>query len=178
MAALKGKKLAFVKTGCRDSDFLDNALLDGEVRTAVFFGATVDRADAAGAVAAVRDYKVADAVLAPAAAARGLSKVFDAGAVPNPGFVVLNKALPQPVIDKTREAVLAYGREGGIDGWRGAAGYGGLAGRMSARPRRGVFAAPELVRLDDQDVLIVPAPKFERATIRQHFWEPTPVSSQ
>jgi hypothetical protein len=178
VSALKGKRLAFVKTGCRDTDFLDNALLDGEVRTSVYFGSSVDRADAAGAVAAVRDYKVADAVLAPSSAARGLARVFDAGSVPNPGFVVLNKGLAQPVVDKTREAVLAYGGEGGIDGWRGAASYGGLAGRMGARPRRGVFAAPDVVRLDEQDVLIVPAPKFELATIKQHFWEPTPMAAQ
>jgi len=29
------------------------------------------------------------------------------------------------------------------------------------------------VRVDDQDVLVVPTSKFAEAPVRQHFWEPT-----
>lgn len=173
LAGLKGKKLAYVKTGCRDAEFLDNAMLDGEVKTASFFGALVEKPDVAGAVSTVRDVKAADAVFAPAAQARGLSKIYDAGAVPNPGFVVL-KPGPQPFMDQVREAVLAYGSGGGIDGWRAATptAYSGLGGRLGARPKRLVFAPPEVVRLDDPDVLVVPQSKFEQAPVKQHFWEP------
>lgn len=173
LAALKGKKLAYVKTGCRDGEFLDNAMLDGEVKTASFFGALVEKPDVAGAVLTVRDVKAADAVFAPAAQARGLTKVYDAGAVPNPGFVVL-KPGPQPFMDQVRDAVLGYGSGGGIDGWRAAApaAYSGLGGRLGARPKRLIFAPPEVVRLDDPDVLVVPASRFEQAPVKQHFWEP------
>src|SRR5262249_28811248 len=66
LTALKGKKLAFAGTGCRDADFLDNALLNGELKTKAFFAVVMEKPDVAGAVAAVRDYKSADAVFAPA----------------------------------------------------------------------------------------------------------------
>jgi hypothetical protein len=173
LASLKGKKLAYVKTGCRDGEFLDNAMLDGEVKTGSFFGALVEKPDVAGAVSTVRDVKAADAVFAPAAQARGLSKVYDAGPVPNPGFVVLKPA-PAAFMEQVREAVLGYGSGGGIDGWRAAAPalYSGLGGKFGARPKRLVFAPPEVVRLDDPDVLVVPQSRFEQAPVKQHFWEP------
>jgi hypothetical protein len=177
LAGLKKKKLAFVRTGCRDSDFLDNAMLASEIKSAAFFAAVVDKPDAAGAVAAVRDYKAADAVFAPTAQARGLTKVYDGGSVPNPGFVALNKALPAPVVEAVKQAVLGYGGGGGIDGWRPAqvGPYTSLAGRMGARVKRAVFAPAEVVRLDDQDVVVMPPSRFEQATVKQHFWEPRPV---
>jgi hypothetical protein len=171
LATLKGKKLAYVKTGCRDGDFLDNAMLDGEVKTDAFFGALVDKPDVAAAVLTVRDYKAADAVFAPASQARGLSRVYDAGAVPNPGFVVLR---PLANVDAVREAVVGYGSGGGIDGWRAAAPgiYATLGGRLSPRVKRLVFAAPDVVRLDDPDILTLPASRWDQATVSQHFWDP------
>ncbi|HKA91720.1 MAG TPA: hypothetical protein VKE22_28850 [Haliangiales bacterium] len=175
LAGLKGKKLAYVRTGCRDNDFLDNAMLGGEVKAQSYFGSLVDKPDVSGAVLAVRDYKQADAVFAPAAQAKGLTKVFDVGPVPAPGFVVLAKGLPAPVLEQVKDAVLGYGGGGGIDGWKAASqqGYTVLSGRMAPRTRRPVFAAPEVVRVDDQDVLVVPTSKFAEAPVRQHFWEPT-----
>lgn len=174
LATLKGKKLVTVKTGCRDTDFLDNAMLESEVKTASYFGSLVEKPDVAGAVATVRDYKAADAVFAPAGQARGLTKVYDAGAVPNAGFVAL-KTFPAATQDAVRDAVLAYGAGGGIDGWRAAAqaSYAGLGARMGARSRRPVFAVPDVVRLDDQDVLVLPASRYEQVTVKQHFWEPS-----
>jgi hypothetical protein len=174
LASLKGKKLVYVKTGCRDTDFLDNAMLDGEVKTAAFFGQLVDKPDVTAAVLTVRDYKAADAVFAPAGQARGLSRTYDAGAVPNPGLVAL-KALPGPVLEQVKDAVVGYGGGGGIDGWRGAApgGYAALGGRMGTRVKKLVFAPPEVVRIDDQDIVVMPQPKFEQASVKQHFWEPT-----
>jgi hypothetical protein len=175
LAGLKGKKLAYVRTGCRDNEFLDNAMLGGEVKAQSYFGALVDKPDVSGAVLAVRDYKQADAVFAPAAQAKGLTKVFDVGTIPAPGFVVLSKTLPAPVVEQVKDAVLGYGGGGGIDGWKAASqqGYAALSGRMGARLRRPVFAAPDVVRVDDQDVLVVPTSKFAEAPVRQHFWEPT-----
>lgn len=174
LATLKGKKLVTVKTGCRDTDFLDNAMLESEVKTASYFGSLVEKPDVAGAVATVRDYKAADAVFAPAGQARGLTKVYDAGTVPNAGFVAL-KTFPAATQDAVRDAVLAYGAGGGIDGWRAAAqaSYAGLGARMGARSRRPVFAVPDVVRLDDQDLLVLPASRYEQATVKQHFWEPS-----
>ena len=31
----------------------------------------------------------------------------------------------------------------------------------------------DVVRIDDQDVLVMPQSKFDLATVKQHFWEPT-----
>ncbi len=175
LAALKGKKLSYVRTGCRDTDFLDNAMLGGEVKAQSYFGVLVDKPDVSGAVLAVRDYKQADAVFAPAAQAKGLTKVFDVGPVPAPGFVVLAKGLAPALLEQVKDAVLGYGGGGGIDGWKVASqqGYSVLSGRMAARTRRPVFAAPDVVRVDDQDVLVVPTSKFAEAPVRQHFWEPS-----
>lgn len=176
LASLKGKKLAYVKTSCRDGEFLDNAMLDGEVKTAAFFGALVDKPDVTAAVLAVRDYMSADAVFAPAAQARGLSRTYDAGSVPNPGFVAL-RTFTGPVLEQARDAVLGYGGGGGIDGWRAATpgAYTTLGGRMGTRVKKLVFAPPEIVRIDDQDILLLPPARTEQAGIKQHFWEPTRI---
>ena len=178
LASLAGKKLAYVRTGCRDSDFLDNAMLDGEVKTSAFFGALIDKPDVTAAVLTVRDYRQADAVFAPASQARGLARVYDAGPVPNPGFVAL-KSHPTALLDGVRDAVLSYGSGGGIDGWRPAApaAYAALGGRLQARPKRLVFAPPDIVRLGEGDVLVLPASRYEQATVKQHFWEPSPVTT-
>jgi hypothetical protein len=176
LQALRGKKLVYVRTGCRDVDFLDNAMLGGEVRTQAFFGALVDKPDVAGAVLTVRDYRAADAVFAPALQARGLVKAYDAGTVPNPGLVIL-RPVAQPFVEQVRAAVLGYGSGGGIEGWRAGVptGYSAMAQRMSRREKRLVLAAPEVVRLDDSDVLVLPASRWEQAaTVRHHFWEPAP----
>ena len=42
MQALRGKKLAFVATGCGDNAFIDNAMLESEV-DATFFAARAVR---------------------------------------------------------------------------------------------------------------------------------------
>jgi hypothetical protein len=168
---LKGKKLAYVKTECRDADFLDNAMLDSEAKTKSWFSSLVDKPDVAGAVLAVKDYKAADAVFAPAGQAKGLTRIFDAGAVPNPGFVVLTKTAAATV-EQVKAAVLGYGAGGGIDGWKAATSYSGLSNDLGVKPKRAVFAPPEVVRMEDQDVLILPASEFATAVVKQHFWEP------
>ncbi len=171
-AALKGKKLAYVKTECRDADFLDNAMLDSEAKSKTLFAALVDKPDVTGAVLAVKDYKAADAVFAPVNQAKGLNKVYESGSVPNPGFVVVGKGMAAATLQQVKEAVLGYGAGGGIDGWKGAASYGGLSNDLGAKVKRPVFAPPEVVRMEDQDVLVLPNSEFATATVKQHFWEP------
>jgi hypothetical protein len=146
-------------------------MLDGEVNTQAFFGTLVDKPDVAAAVLTVRDYKAADAVFAPASQARGLTRIYDAGLVPNPGFVVLK---PSANLEQVKEAVLGLGSGGGFDGWRPAAPaiYAAFGGRLAPRPKRLVFAPPDVVRLDDADVLVLPESKWEQATVKQHFWVP------
>jgi hypothetical protein len=169
---LKGKRLAYLETSCNDMGFLDNALLDSEAKVKVHFGALVSKADAAAAVAAVGVLKQADAVFVPTGAGKGLTRVFDAGSVPNPAFVQMNKSLPAAVVTGAQQAVLSYGAILGIDGWKAAVSYAGLGGQLSFRAKRPVFATPEVVRVDDQDILVIPQSKYDRTKARQHFYEP------
>ena len=93
MQALKGKKLAFVATGCNDAGFVDNAMLESEVDAGVLRRAhrqaRSDRRDRRGRVVQDR----AGGVRA-GRRGKGLTKVFDTGAVPNPAFVELSGKLP------------------------------------------------------------------------------------
>ncbi len=175
MQALKGKKLAYVQTGCNDNAFIDNAMLDSEVDPA-FFAARVGKPDITAAVAEVASYKGATAVFAPVGTQKGLTKIFDTGSVPNPGFVQLNGKLPQGTVDKVAAAVVGFGGGGAISGWaspqRGA--FQSLAGAMGKSVKHGVFATPDPVRFDVKDVLIEPATITNTATtgVRQHFERP------
>ena len=156
MRALRGKKLAFVQTGCNDKAFVDNAMLESEIDDS-FFAARVGKPDLTAAVAEVASYKTAHAVFAPSGAQKGLTKVFDTGTVPNPAFVQMS-SVPASVSEKVAAAVNNYGGGGAITGWAAASKspYQGLAGRMSRVVKRGVFAAPDPVRIDAKDVLIEP----------------------
>ncbi|MEJ7597290.1 MAG: hypothetical protein WKG01_05205 [Kofleriaceae bacterium] len=172
MQGLRGKKLAYAQTGCNDAGFVDHAMLDGEVDVA-FFGARVGKADLTAAVAEVASYKTAQAVFAPVGAAKGLTKVLETGAVPNPAFVDVSGRLPAATVDKVAAAVLGYGGGGAIAGWTKPSRdiYTSLAGRMSRSVKLGVFAAPEPVRIDARDVLIEPPSLRDSALVdvRHHF---------
>jgi hypothetical protein len=170
--ALRGKKLAFMDTGCRDSEFLDNAMLDGEARVKAHFSAMVGKPDVYGAVETVRSYRQADAVFAPVSQGTGLTKVFDAGQVPNPGFVQINRNVSGTIAANVQAAVLAYGADQAITGWKPSASYAGLSSQMSPHVKKPLFALPAPVRIDDQDVVVIPQSKYEQASIRQHFWQP------
>lgn len=175
MQALKGKKLAYINTGCNDAGFIDNAMLESEV-DASFFGARVGKNDLAAAIAEVASYKTAQAVFAPASAAKGLTKVFDTGSVPNPAFVDLSGKLPAGTSEKVAAAVIGYGGGGAITGWaRGDRGiYSALAGRLGKVNKAGVLAAPEPVRIDARDVLVEPPTLKDTALVdvRHHFVRP------
>ena len=175
MQSLKGKKLAYVATGCNDTGFIDNAMLDSEV-DASFFGARVSNPDVAAAVSAVVSYKSAQAVFAPVGSAKGLTKVFDTGAVPNPAFVEVNTKLPQQVADKVAAAVVGYGGGGAIAGWARPQRdiYTALAKRLGRTVKQGILANPEPVRIDAKDVLVEPPTLRDWALIevRHHFVRP------
>ena len=173
MQALNGKKLAFVQTGCNDPGFIDNAMLESEV-DATFFDRRVGEKDLTGAVADVASYKTADAVFAPVDAGKGLKKVFETGAVPNPGFVQVSSKVPQAVADKVAGVVTSFGAQGAIAGWSKSADYRSLAGRLAHVNKSGVFATPEPVRIDGKDVLIDPPTLKDTASVaaRVHFVRP------
>ena len=172
MQALRGKKLAYVATGCNDGGFIDNAMLDSEV-DATFFAARVGKQDLAAAIAEVASYKTAQAVFAPVASAKGLTKVFDTGVVPNPAFVAINGKLPAATVDKVAAAVLGYGGGGAISSWARPSRdiYAGLASRLGRNVKQGILALPEPVRIDSKDVLVEPPTLRDTAlvNVRHHF---------
>jgi hypothetical protein len=175
MQALKGKKLAYVQTGCNDNAFIDNAMLESEV-DAAFFSARVGKPDLTAAVAEVASYKGAQAVFAPSGSQKGLPKVFDTGAVPNPAFVQVNSKVPSSTVSSVGTAVTRFGGGGAIAGWsspsKGA--YQGLAGRMGKVVKRSVFASPVPVRFEVKDVLVEPGSLNEAAfpDVDTHFEDP------
>ena len=177
MQALKGKKIAYVQTGCNDNGFIDNAMLESEV-DAAFFSARVGKPDVTAAVAEVASYKGAQAVFAPSGSQKGLGKVFDTGAVPNPAFVQINSKVPASTVGSVGTAVTRFGGGGAISGWaspsKGA--YQGLAGRMGKVVKRSVFAPPTPVRFEVKDVLVEPSSLNEAAfpDVDIHFEEPPP----
>ncbi len=175
MQSLKGKKLAYISTGCNDAGFIDNAMLESEVDPS-FFGARVGKNDLTAAIAEVASYKTAQAVFAPAGSAKGMTKVFDTGAVPNPAFVDLSGKLPAGTVDKVAAAVIGFGGGGAISGWaKGDRGiYSSLAGRLGKVTKVGVLASPDPVRIDARDVLIDPPTLKDTALVdvRHHFVRP------
>jgi len=175
MQALKGKKLAFIATGCNDAGFIDNAMLESEVDPA-FFGSRVGKLDLTAAVAEVASYKTAQAVFAPSSSAKGLTKVFDTGSVPTPAFVEISGKLPASVVEKVAATVTSYGGGGAITSWAKPSRdpYASLAGRLGKVTKTGVFATPEPVRIDSKDVLVEPPTTKETAMVdvRHHFVRP------
>jgi hypothetical protein len=176
MQALKGKKLAFIATGCNDAGFLDNAMLESEVDPA-FFGARTGKPDLTAALAEVTSYKTAQALFAPVGTAKGLAKVFDTGAVPNPAFVELGGKLPPAVVERVAASVIGFGGSGAITGWTRPSReiYAALAGRMARVVKAGVLATADPVRIDARDALIDPPTVKDAAMVdvRHHFVRPS-----
>lgn len=176
MQALKGKKLAFIGTGCNDAGFIDNAMLESEVDP-TFFGGRSAKPDLTAAVAEVASYKAAQAVFAPAGAGKGLTKVFDTSAVPNPAFVEISGKLPPAVVNTVAASVIGYGGAGAIAGWTKPARdiYTALAARMGKVVKAGVFASADPVRIDARDALIEPPTLRDTAVVevRHHFVRPS-----
>jgi ABC-type amino acid transport substrate-binding protein len=172
---LQGKKLSLAASGPRDADFLSNALFDGELQVAKFFASRATAPDIAAAVAAVSLHK-ADAVFAPESQGKGLKVLFEVrDRVPNPAFCEVGSGLPADIVSKVKAAVLGHGAAGpGLDGWRAAGGepYRALAARMGARTRRPVMVEPEVVRIEDQDVLVPPSLEPGLPELKSLYWQP------
>jgi hypothetical protein len=174
---LQGKKLSMASSGPRDADFVSNALFDGELQVGKFFSARSTAPDIAAAVAAVT-LKKADAVFAPESQGKGLKAIFEVrDRVPNPAFCEIGTGLPSDVVSKVKAAVLGHGAAGpGLDGWRASGGeaYRALAGRMYTRARRPVMVEPEVVRIEDQDVLVAPSLEPGLTDLKSLYWQPNP----
>lgn len=175
MQSLKGKKLAFMATGCNDAGFVDNAMLESEVDPQ-FFASRAGKPDLGAAVSEVASYKTAQAVFAPTASGKGLTKVFDTGNVPNPGFVQVSEKIDAATSDKVAGAVQSFGGAGAIGGWTKPQReiYTALAGRLGKVTKTGVLANPEPVRIDARDVLIDPPSLKDTALVdlHHHFIRP------
>ncbi|MDY0002903.1 MAG: hypothetical protein RBU30_16510 [Polyangia bacterium] len=124
---LKGKRLALAASGAGDASFAEG-MLGGRLKLEGFVGSFVMRSDLASAINAVKG-GAADAVLAPVALATGLRLVFSVPSVPNAGFVVVKRGLPQALISRVSSAVTGYGAAG-VGGWGGAAAYSCPSGRV------------------------------------------------
>jgi hypothetical protein len=168
----QGKRLALAATSAKDAQFIDNALLDSELPK--HFGSRQNAPDIASAVAAVSLHK-AQCVFAPEGLGKGLRKVFDAGRLPNPVFVQVNPGLSGDLAIKVKQAVLATAGGGPYDGWRPGSSepYRSLASRLSPKVRRPIMAEPEVVRLDDTNVLVPPPLAPVAPDLKDLFWSPT-----
>lgn len=175
MRALKGKKLAFIAAGCNDAAFVDHAMLESEI-DASFFAARIGKPDLSAAIAEVAAVKTAHAVFAPVGAAKGLTKVFDTGSVPNPAFIALAPKVPAATIDRVAAAVTGFGGSGAIGGWARPSrdSYTAFAARLARNVKTPVFATPEPVRIDARDALVEPPTLRDHAVVgvRHHFVRP------
>jgi hypothetical protein len=173
---LQGKKLSIATSGPRDADFASNALFDGEVQVGKFFAGQNKAPDIAAAVAAVSLHK-ADAVFAPESEGKGLKKLFDVrDRVPNAAFCEVGSGLAPDLVAKVKAAVLSHGAAGpGLDGWKASSAepYRALAGRMGARVRRPVMAEPEVVRIEEQDMLVPPSLEAGMPELKALYWQPS-----
>jgi hypothetical protein len=170
---LQGKRLAHAATTGRDASFIENALLEGEVPK--LFSARQATPDVASAVTAVTLHK-ADAVFAPEGASKGLKRVFDAGRVPNPAFVVTRASLDADLVAKVKSAVLGASHCGGaFDGWKGGSAdpYRVLAGRLGARTRRPLMAEPVALGIDPTEALVLPPLDPATPDPKGEYWMPT-----
>jgi hypothetical protein len=173
---LQGKRLSMASSGPRDAEFASNALFDGEVQVGRFFGQQNKAPNIVSAVQAVSLHK-ADAVFAPENEGKGLKKLFDVrDRVPNAAFCEVNGNHGSELVSKVKAAVLSHGAQGpGLDGWKasGSDAHRALAARMGSRVRRPVMVEPEIVRIEEQDVLVPPALEPGLPDLRTLYWQPS-----
>ena len=173
---LEGKRLAFAAASSRDAQFIDHALLDGELPR--HFASRASAPDILSALSAV-SLKKAEAVFAPdLAAPKGLRRLFDGGRLPHPAFVQVRGDLAASVVDQVKRAVLASTAAAGpilFDGWKPgtAEPYRSLGARMSPRPRRPVMAEPVAVSVEPGELLAPLAAEPAMVELKDHFWPPS-----
>lgn len=148
LASLAGKRLAWVQVSGKDPAFLDNVMLDGELKVAQYFDLRPPAPDIAAAISDVV-LRHADCVFAPeaAVAGKGLHRAFDGGKVPNPALVLVSSRLPKDLVARAQRALLQAAALGALDGFRPAQPepYKQLRQRLLSRAsgRRLVMAEPQ-----------------------------------
>jgi hypothetical protein len=170
LPTLRGKKLAYSASGCRDGDFIENVLFDSEIRLNYFRG-TAGKSTIGGAVAEVTSVKAAQAVFAPEGQSGGLSALFDAGEVANPVLVAVNPKLSKKVEDDVGRAARRFGSSGVIDGWVEPDGrsFAELRRRMRGARKRLIFADAPTVRLPYRDFLATERGDSAVVPVRRYF---------
>jgi len=154
LSQLRGKKVVVPSIGAKESAFVTNVLLDGEVDGA-YFGKIIEAADARSAVTMVSVGK-ADAAFVPAGIdlPAGVRTVLTLGQVGWPMFVAL------PTADEARTRAFAarvksFHGTGAFSGFGSAdAGrYRGLAGSFGRGTKKGPMAVSAPARLTVRDIL-------------------------
>jgi hypothetical protein len=154
LADLKGRRVVVPATGAKESAFVTNVLLDGEVEGS-YFTKIVEAADARAAVTMVSVGK-ADAAFVPAGVdlPSGVHSVKSLGEVGWPMFVAL------PAADEARTKafgarVKSFSGSGAFGGFAGgdAGRYRGLAGSFGRGTKKGPMAVPPPARLTVRDIL-------------------------
>ena len=171
---LQGKRLSRATAAAgRDDAFIENGIFDGELQVKKFFAGTSTAPDIVSAITAV-SLKKADAVVAPESEGKGMKNIFEAGRIPNPAFCEVAAGLSNDLVAKVKQAVLSHGAAATLDGWKaGDAGpYRALAGRLGVRAKRPVMSEPEVVKMEDLDILVPPSLEFALPELKTQFWMP------
>jgi hypothetical protein len=158
-SALRGARLAYVATGCRDAELLQG-MLWGEVPL-TYFAARVERPTINAALSTVRDYGAADLVFAPLDKGKssGLHQVFATAELPNPVLLQLGSALNETTRQQVVAALRSAPVRADLGQWR-ATGSGQLQqfARIFQPPTRTpIFALPRPEPLEILPALRLPA---------------------
>jgi hypothetical protein len=72
--------------------------------------------------------------------------------------------------------VLSHGVQAALDGWRSADSgpYRTLAGAMSPRSKRPIMAEPDVIKMEDLDILVPPTLETTLPALNSLYWNPTP----
>lgn len=158
LRALRQRPLGYVETGCSDTEFLEQALLAGEVPLS-FFGARVSASSPGNLVATLDRYRRADAVFLPESAGRDLHLVLRATAVPVPALVQMNPHLPAALVERIQAAVLARSEAHSLGiTWAAQpqAIYAQFAARLQRRSKSPLLVNPAAEVLPLRGILQVP----------------------
>jgi hypothetical protein len=154
LADLAGKKVALPSTGAKESAFVANTLLGGEIE-ASYFGGILDAADAKSALTMVSVGK-ADAAFVPSGVEipTGLSRVLTLTSVGWPMFAAMPGA-DAKLVTAFGARAKSFSSSGAFSGFTGAdAGrYKALASSFGRTTRKGPMAVPPPARLTVRDLL-------------------------
>jgi hypothetical protein len=166
LSDLRGKNVALPSTGAKESAFLTNVLLDGEV-DAAFFGKVSSAPDALSAVTMVSAGR-ADAAFVPGGIdlPGGVSRALTVSTVGWPMFVALPSA-DKSMVDRFGKAARSYSGSGTFT--RFTSPESGQYRKLDfGRPaRRGPMAVPPPARLSVRDILVGRVFKIELSDVLQ-----------